>query len=345
MRALVILAGMLLLWGCSDDPQPSCCWESVASGWTISCGLRTSGSVECWGGEYRRESHGVDLDDPRYVDENTLRSNLALESVDGEFTQLSLRWRNRAYGTLVGGGVVEVVTDLGPDRVLPPVDARAQAQVAAEGGCALDAIGSPICWGRLYDAYLSGAYDQADWEWYFYSTLPDEPFRLLRLGTEIGCAQRGDTTWRCWGNQNPKSSVWTEHPTLFDRWEGRAIDQYDQNLCLVDSDGRPRCWSYAADPNSCLSGACAMPEGDEINRWLHHEDGYIDLAVGYDHACFLHESGETDCVGNNHYGQRDAPQEQFAKIFAGHRISCGIREDGALFCWGDASTGGLKIPD
>lgn len=77
---------------------------------------------------------------------------------------------------------------------------------------------------------------------------------------------------------------------------------------------------------------------------------FVDIAVGYFHACGLKASGEVYCWGDNPSGQlgighnseepfpspqRVSTSRAFRSVDAGDKHSCGLDTDGVAFCWGN----------
>ncbi|MEE2789338.1 MAG: hypothetical protein VX589_18515, partial [Myxococcota bacterium] len=140
-------------------------------------------------------------------------------------------------------------------------------------------------------------------------------------------------------------------------------------FCAACADGA-RC----TDGGDCTSGRCTIERcavatcGDGIKNGL---EGALDcgdfaaitaLGVGENHACFIFGDGGIRCVGRNDKGQLglndgvtrgidinglgDAlPQalpgldRRFTEIDGGWQHTCALDETGAVFCWGDNTSG------
>lgn len=73
--------------------------------------------------------------------------------------------------------------------------------------------------------------------------------------------------------------------------------------------------------------------------------GFVQVAVGENHACALQGNGDVHCWGSNDEGQLDVPEDaRFRQITAGYRFTCGIRINGSIACWGRNSHGQLDAP-
>ena len=64
---------------------------------------------------------------------------------------------------------------------------------------------------------------------------------------------------------------------------------------------------------------------------------FTQITTGKNHACGLRENGAILCWGHD-YGNLDAPaQTDFRQISAGLNFSCALRQNAAIACWGDNS--------
>ena len=64
---------------------------------------------------------------------------------------------------------------------------------------------------------------------------------------------------------------------------------------------------------------------------------FVAVDAGYGHTCGLRDTGAIECWGWNSNGQADAPAGRFSAIAAGRFHTCGLREDREIECWGAAS--------
>ena len=62
---------------------------------------------------------------------------------------------------------------------------------------------------------------------------------------------------------------------------------------------------------------------------------FVELSLGGYHSCGLREGGAVECWGRNDDGQASAPAGTlFRQIAAGDYHTCGLRTDGTIECWG-----------
>jgi alpha-tubulin suppressor-like RCC1 family protein len=151
--------------------------------------------------------------------------------------------------------------------------------------------------------------------------------------------------------------------------------------CLLAKDGRVRCWGDNAlgqlGAPARGSGANCFGEAhqDEVEfpGRCSPEPGLVEglhevkqLALGTDHACALRADGTVWCWGSNWQGElgvgagphagvavcRDdtecarapvlVPGLRARTIAAGGAVTCAVRDDGRLVCWGDATFGQIQ---
>ena len=74
------------------------------------------------------------------------------------------------------------------------------------------------------------------------------------------------------------------------------------------------------------------------------ESRFAAVSAGVGHTCGLRETGAVECWGDNEEGQTDAPAGRFSAVSAGWAYSCGLRETGAVECWGRNEYGQTDAP-
>ena len=74
---------------------------------------------------------------------------------------------------------------------------------------------------------------------------------------------------------------------------------------------------------------------------------FTAVSAGEQHTCGLRESGAIECWGGNEFGQSDAPEGgyTYTAVSAGERHSCGLRESGVIECWGANDYGQSDAPE
>ncbi|MAO82303.1 MAG: hypothetical protein CMH50_00235 [Myxococcales bacterium] len=123
------------------------------------------------------------------------------------------------------------------------------------------------------------------------------------------------------------------------------VDMIHSHGCAVLLDGSVWCWGW---------GALGRPE-DETSLQLPRPVFDIEYAIGVstsaEHACALLADGTAKCWGHNEAGQcgfngtnpevpgliifeNGEPLDDLVAVRAGSGVSCGLRADGSLWCWG-----------
>ena len=90
-------------------------------------------------------------------------------------------------------------------------------------------------------------------------------------------------------------------------------------------------------------GEHAISSNDE--RATSTDGAFTTVSAGGEHSCGLRESGAIECWGNNNFGQSDAPEGDFTAVSAGRSHSCALRSTGAIECWGNNNFGQSDAPE
>ena len=310
--------GSVACWGSNDDDQATPpageTFSAVSSGSAHTCGLRSDGSVACWGGN----EHG---------------------------------------------------------QATPPADEI--LTTISNGGshtCGLRANGTPVCWGKNTDR-TGRVVGQ--------STPPSgETFAAINGGGDHTCALRTNGTVRCWGSNlfgessPPNGTVLASlsdhsyyHTCGLDA-QGTAIcwgisffgvtrpptgetfsavGSGDRHTCGLRADGSAICWGSASDGHGRFQGKLIPPEGET----------FTTISVGWNHTCGITTAGAVACWGDDSQGQSTPPAElssntlsstapdlvvRSPSISSGWLHTCGLRSNGSVACWGRNDDGQAAAP-
>jgi hypothetical protein len=258
----------------------------ISAGGYHTCGLRTDGTVACWGRNISGES--------------TPPSGLIASQVDGgTFHACAIRldgsvacWGDNSWGqrnappglvaTHISAGsyntcAVRLDTTVacwGDNQhgiSTPPAGLTSVAEIMAslEHTCALRIDGTVVCWGNFYDA----------------GTPPG------LLATQISgiwnyvCALRDDETLTCWGYP-PYSGV---VPT------GIVVDQVAAGggqTCALNTDATVSCWGLNDFGQATVPTALSSVG---------------QVSAGREHTCALRTDGTVACWGSAQFGQAQVP--------------------------------------
>ncbi|MDY0004163.1 MAG: hypothetical protein RBU30_22885 [Polyangia bacterium] len=298
-----------------DQCPQDCGWLRLTGGATHSCGLKKDGSAWCWGANDRGQL-GDGTTQPSILPKRVLLGMPVLDISAGEgftcavLSNASLNcWGKNDKGQLGDGTIVD---RLAPTLVPGLVDLR---QVAAGGShaCAMTNAGALYCWGMNDKGQLGDASTVDKLSPVSVSTATGMTVVLsLTAGQKHTCAVDAQKAAWCWG----------------DKGTGRLGDglNLDQN--------RP--------------SAVSNTTGLVLVR---------QISAGNTHTCAVSESGQAFCWGSKAAGRLgdDANADQpvpspvststglvlSSAITAGGGHSCAIRDDGAVFCWGENADGAV----
>ena len=231
-----------------------------------------------------------------------------------------------ACGVTTGGEVHCWERGSGP---VFPLEGTAFVQVDVDRYvCAVDEEGVISCNTANIEFYDGWTFDHVE-----VSSLTGDGFACGRIvGDKLNCAGAvapGNT-----GSQFPVSLADTN-----DRDDVRRFSLYSNMLCFTQT-------NYPGPTGVRCLGL------DSVDFRLSGEGFpdpplYTQPAVGAQHLCGLHETGEVFCGGGqwfDYYGQSRPPEGRFVEIDAGESHTCGIKDDGQLVCWGLNDQGQCDVP-
>ena len=172
----------------------------------------------------------------------------------------------------------------------------------------------------------------------------------------IGVAK--DTS--CFNDSNPPLEPCTLVPLrIAGALNLTSVSVGDSVACGVTSDTRAYCWGsqkYGQLGNGISSAGTSLTPSLVIGPVTHSAVSLTQVSAGSNHVCGLIPSGAAWCWGNDdafQLGGGDrlhvnsttpipvAGGQVFVAITAGREHTCGLRADGAAYCWGNNSQGQL----
>ena len=325
IAAVMLAAAALTACGDGESVQ----FTQISAGEEHTCGLRTDGSVICWGSD---------------------ASGQLGAPADERFTAITAGSIHtcglREDGTSVcWGHVIDVDSSfaLGPrySAPFPPEDERF-AQISANGSatCGLRADGGVACWELGWE--VRGAYEPFGTEHVEgisaggYSgvcarradggtlcetlrppPLKGERFVSISMALSHACGLRQDGSVLCWGGDTAGQLSPPEDGPF------SAVAAGTLHTCALRSDGSAVCWGYDLERAVETWGA---PPGLEAT--------WHGPPIGVAGMDWLFDSRRSDPPAN----------ERFKAIDAGAWHTCGLRQDGGVSCWGYNNHGQASPP-
>ena len=316
---------------------------SVAAGFSHTCALLTSGTVECWGGnESGQLGDGSATDSTTPVPVEGITQATAIASSNASTCALLAtgevacwgrnEWGELGYGTWTGPEKCPSSVPLTdewncsthPVKVSGITDAIAIA-VGSYSACAVIEGGGLECWGRNDTG-----------------TLGD--------GTDTGPEKCGIDSIAC--SAAPVSVSGISSAVRVTVGGGHA--------CTILSSGGVKCWGW--NLNGQLGDGTTLLRSTPVST-VEIVDG-AEIAAGWDHTCATLSTGRVWCWGDNASGELGlgtsaSPQACFEKtpcssaplpvsaisdgvaVGSGYESSCAMLTGGRIACWGDNVNGQL----
>jgi len=334
---LHLIGWALLSLGCHDpkatdssnlDPVV---WKSVSTNGWATCGIRTDGTIACWGNEGLKPAESPESgceDYPRcdWGSANPPDANFA----QVEMANLAGGWGGESFHHSFACGVTTDghilcwgQNDLG--QATPPEDSDfTQVSVMEGAACGLQSDGTVTCWGS------SGFYG---------SGFEGKTYAFIETTGTLNCGIEMDGTWSCWKLSTlpygPDEGTVSDPPP-----DGtfRRIGASGDAACAVDTSGALSCigfWKgsgeYLDDRLYCEPVVDPSQPAKDIemgvaNAILLMEDGSIDESIAI---------GVVDDV---------LPGTWSHMSYSVYNL-CAVSTDGALSCTGTCSYGSCEVPE
>lgn len=351
-------------------------WSAVSVGSAHTCGIRTDGTLDCWGaaasgqlgvgavtgkcGRLRTACEGS----PRAV--STDQRFAAVSAGSRHTCAISTSRALYCWGENLRfqAGIQALPFVSTPMAVAPDVQFM-DVGAGASHTCAVRTNGVVYCWG---DGTL-GALGRGDT---VTSVIPapiktSERFSLVRSGQLRSCAIALDGAAWCWGAEweSADGNIDYYHSRVTPhRIEGlpllRDISVGVTSICAISAAGEPFCWE--ANGFAQLGTGTLTPTA--IPLPVATPDVFTNVSVGIIQACGTTADGRAMCWGNNSFGQLGVPRpgqhcgdaalecsRQPIRVFGMLHFStvatgignhtCGITLSTSMVCWGLGSDGQL----
>lgn len=211
-------------------------------------------------------------------------------------------------------------------------------------------------------------------------TGPEHTCAIVAGDADVQGVRSGDLY--CWGDNRlgqsvpvdrenaPEAGPSVERPSLYSSPAlievaymqfAQACSGHDYS-CALSDEGRLMCWGTNSHGQLGPARTDAQPV-EVLTRPTEIFPGsrYIEVGCGAQHVCATNLGGESECWGRNHLGQlgkspevlpssetpvplvQDNTPFRFEVLSLGEHTSCGLTQEGLLYCWGN--NGNSQITD
>ena len=308
----------------------------ISAGNTETCALDNAGAAYCWGwnsngqlGNGGPGGYNSYSSVPVAVDTSGALAGKTLTQIAvGQFDACAVDTYGAAYcwGNNFAGQLGNGTTN--SSSVPVPVEsngvlagkALTQVGVGLWYACALDSAGAAYCWGGGGVGVLGDGSTNAD------STTPvpvdtsgalaGKTLTQISVGNEDACALDRAGHAYCWGDNGfgqlgygpPTASV-SNVPVTVDASglpQGKTLTQINAGMfatCALDSGGAAYCWGDnafgALGDNSTVNGNVPTPVD---TQGALKSEALTEISAGYDDTCAQDSNGAMYCWGDNTYG-------------------------------------------
>ena len=337
----------------TNAPDPT---SNLAAGYGQSCGLRSNGTVSCWG-----DNGSGELGNGTTTDRNTPGPVSGLGDAAGISAghdhSCALRvsggvacWGQNASGQLGNGTTTGSMTPVN----VSGISNATKLSAGSSHTCAVLGTRRVSCWGNGGGGRLGNG-STAN------SGTPGEVSGILNAtavaaGTNHTCALRSDGTVSCWGDnaEGDLGNGTTQQSSVPVPVSGITnaigVSVGTAHSCATLATGRVVCWGAGFDGQLGHGSTTSSRVPVEVS-------GITDatsVSANSARPCARLSSGTLRCWGRNDYGvlgdgttqRRLSPVQvsgisDAAAIVAGFQHTCTLRTNGAMACWGYGVDGQL----
>ena len=334
-------------YGRADPPEGT--FVDLSAGAFRTCGVRTSGEIECWGDDYDNPSPSCRHVRPRRGEVECLGDYPPA----GRFVKVDI-WEMHSAGnacavaadasvqcwsTFRTGHNLRVFghnNDFGQDH--PPAGAFVDVSVAERFACGLRTDGSVVCWGDNAGENYSSTHQSNKFGPAGALEVPEGPFVEADAGRPP-CGLRTDGEFACWSSYARRVLRQQRHPFWDERFvsvsPGWGFNYWRGPVHLT-----PQPYVCGIRLDSTLT--CSFRGGTPVG-------GFVQVDHSAGPPCALRADRTIVCWNPDGHPLWDAllnpPHGQFTHIAVGAYHACAIRVDGIVACWGENSSKPLNVSD
>jgi alpha-tubulin suppressor-like RCC1 family protein len=333
-------------------------WLSIDVGYDHVCGIRSSGTLWCWGANYSGQlarQTFVDAAQPRLIENHFNWAQVSSGTNNGCSIKTDgslFCWGWNSYGQ-VGNGIFFDGAATAPRTV----ESTLAWQSITNGDthtCGIKEDNTAWCWG-------DNSYGQIgiDTMGLAIPTLVNTTltWKSLKAGSWHTCGIAMDDMIYCWG-WNAYGQLGTGDtasqplPTpLADNSTWKKLDTQLSHTCAIKSDDTLWCWGYNGS-GQLGNGEIGETNNQTIPVAVASTQLFKDVDVGAWNTCATTINDEVFCWGGNFYGvlangnriDQPLPQPVLGNlnpvdVQSGANVSCLLNYDSTVWCWGDNSYG------
>ena len=317
-------SGSMECWGHNQAfaDAPSGVFAAVSVGIEHACALRRSGLTECWGTSNVR-GNAATPPEGKYSDIAT-----------GDYFVCGLQAENGTAECWGDGFTIEHDLIEYGQGVVPPGRFTSINAGGSSHVCGLRENGTAECWASHSPEYEKRSFVQRFPEYSAYLTPPRGEFTTINVNGSVACGMRPGGKHECWGVNGWGFPV----PPGDFLTVGRGGGGYWGEDCGALRSGGVECWDSSNE---------TVGEGPPETR-RDAEGVFTKLSTSDSHKCGLRSDGSVECWTGveewNDYPVMNPPGGVFVDISLGEDHACGLRRSGAVECWGSEAWGKASPP-
>lgn len=343
----------------------------ISIGFAHSCGIKRGGSVWCWGddtfGQLGNGSISGGQVSPSRIDDSASYSQVT----SGNYYSCGVRangtgtcWGRDLNGQLGNGGAVTA------DQPSPYALPHKWTRISAGNGhaCGISDTGQIYCWGAGANGQIGNGASVNQPDPTLINDASGQRWTHVSAGSYVTCAINLSGQLFCWGDNAVQQLGLGSRGTavggsntpqpVADPGPWVSVSVGAGSVCGIKTDGSAWCWGWTRQG---VLGIGSVANASYYNKPTRIADPgpWNSISVGtspnYYTACGIKQNGMAACWGSDSSGQLgngSATSDYsipvsvldpgpWSDISAGHGASCGMKLDGAAWCWGSDAGGAL----